>query len=366
MIREQSSGSICQGYVMSVSKIFRPLVHQRVCIALLVLGSGALACAGEGPRSANGAQPPTDGVADASVISEDLVRGHINVIADDSMSGRATPSRGLDLTAAYIAAQFERLGLEPLGDNRTFIQRYPLPLQRNVLAPNVVGLLEGADPVLKKQFVVFSAHMDHVGIGAPVNGDSIYNGADDNASGTTAVLALADAFARSPERPKRSLIFLTVSGEERGLWGSAHFASQPPVPIDSIVAALNIDMIGRNWRDTIVAIGKEHSDLGVSIDRVAREHPELRLSPIDDPWPNEQFYFRSDHYNFARRGVPVLFFFSGVHGDYHEPGDEPRKIDVEKATRVARLLYHFGREVANASAKPVWNRESYRRIVGDK
>jgi hypothetical protein len=348
---------------MSVFTVFRK--QRSACIALLTAAL-TLACGSEGPRSANGAPAKSDSATDSNIITEELIRRHISVIADDSMAGRSTPSRGLDLTAAYIAAQFQRVGLEPLGDNRTYVQRYPLPLQRNVFAPNVVGLLQGSDPVLKNQFIVFSAHMDHVGVGAPVNGDSIYNGADDNGSGTAAVLALAEAFAATTPRPKRSLLFLAVSGEERGLWGSAHFASQPPVTLDSIVAALNIDMIGRNWRDTIVAIGKEHSDLGAAIDRVAREHPELQLSPIDDPWPNEQFYFRSDHYNFARRGVPVLFFFSGTHGDYHEPGDEARKIDVEKVTRVARLLYFFGRDVANATAKPVWNPESYRRIVGDK
>ena len=203
-------------------------------------------------------------------------------------------------------------------------------------------------------------------MGEPANGDSIYNGADDNASGTAAVLALAEAFARAKDRPRRSLIFLTVSGEERGLWGSAYFASHPPVAIDSIVAALNIDMIGRNWRDTIVAIGKEHSDLGANVDRIAREHDELRMTTIDDPWPNEQFYFRSDHYNFARRGVPALFFFSGTHEDYHGPDDEVQKIDFEKEMRVTRLLYHFGAEIANAAARPAWNPESRRRIVGQQ
>jgi hypothetical protein len=324
------------------------------------------ACANEGARAADGAQP-SKGEGDAAVITESLLRRHVEAIAHDSMRGRATPSRELDMTAAYIASQFRGLGLRPLGDDdRSFIQSYPIPIQRSEQAPNVVGLLEGSDPALKGEFVVFSAHMDHVGVGAPVNGDSIYNGADDNASGTAAVLALAEAFARGKERPRRSLIFLSVSGEERGLWGSAYFASHPPVPIDSIVAALNIDMIGRNWRDTIVAIGKEHSDLGAKVDSVAAQLPELRMSPIDDPWPNEQFYFRSDHYNFARRGVPVLFFFSGVHGDYHAPDDEPDKIDFEKETRVVRLLYNFGMHIANADARPTWNPESYRRIVGQR
>jgi Zn-dependent M28 family amino/carboxypeptidase len=327
---------------------------------------GVPACANDGTRSANGAQAPDTPEGDAGAITQDLLRRHIAVIADDSMRGRTTPSPGLDATAAYIASQFARLGLKPLGDSGAFIQSYPLPPQRDARAPNVVALLEGSDPALKGEYLVFSAHMDHVGVGEPVNGDSIYNGADDNASGTAAVLALAEAFARGRERPRRSLIFLTVSGEERGLWGSAYFASHPPVPLDSIVAALNIDMIGRNWRDTIVAIGKEHSDLGARVDSIAGEHPELNMSTIDDPWPNEQFYFRSDHYNFARRGVPALFFFSGTHADYHGPDDEPDRIDIEKETRVARLLYHVGLHIANAAARPVWNPESYRRIVGQR
>ena len=300
---------------------------------------------------------------DVAAITQDLLRRYIGVIAHDSMHGRATPSRGLDLTASYIAAQFARLRLQPRGDNGSFIQRYPVPGRKDLRAPNVVAVLEGSDHVLRHQYVVFSAHMDHVGVGAPVAGDSIFNGADDNASGTAAVLALAEAFGQSATRPKRSLIFLTVSGEEQGLWGSAHFAAHAPVPLDSVVAALNIDMIGRNWRDTIVVIGKEHSDLGATVERVALAHPELRMSPISDPWPNERFFSRSDHYNFARRGVPALFFFSGTHADYHGVDDEAHKIDVEKEVRIVRLLYHFGLEIANAAARPVWQPESYRRIV---
>ena len=127
-------------------------------------------------------------------------------------------------------------------------------------APNTVGILEGSDPGLRKEFLVYSAHMDHIGI-TPGQADSINNGADDDGSGTVGVMELAEAFSQGP-RPKRSIIFLTVSGEEKGLWGSNYFTLHPPVPIGQIVADINIDMIGRNWPDTIVAIGKEHSDLG--------------------------------------------------------------------------------------------------------
>jgi hypothetical protein len=233
------------------------------------------------------------------------------------------------------------------------------------IAPNVVGILRGSDPALRDEYVVFSAHMDHVGVGAPdPSGDSIYNGADDDASGTSTVLELAEAFARLEPRPARSLIFLTVSGEERGLWGSDWFAGHPPVPIERVVANLNIDMIGRNWPDTIVAIGREHSDLGATLERVNRAHPELGMTAIDDPWPAESFYTRSDHYNFARRGVPILFFFSGTHADYHRPSDEAERIDVDKTARVGRLLFWLGLEIANGRGRPRWDPASYRSIVG--
>ena len=229
-------------------------------------------------------------------------------------------------------------------------------------APNTVGILEGSDPRLKNEYIVYSAHMDHIGI-SPGRPDSINNGADDDASGTTGVIELAEAFSRPGARPKRSIIFLTVSGEEKGLWGSDYFARHPPVPIGQIVANINIDMIGRNWPDTIVAIGKEHSDLGETLNRVNAAHPELRMTAIDDRWPEERFYFRSDHYNFARRGVPVLFFFNGVHEDYHEVTDSPDKINSEKEARILKLLYYLGQEIGNAPKRPEWKPESRKEIV---
>jgi hypothetical protein len=233
---------------------------------------------------------------------------------------------------------------------------------QSLTAPNTVGILEGSDPVLKREYLVFSAHMDHIGI-TPGQPDSVNNGADDDASGTTGVMELAKAFSRPGGRPKRSIIFLTVSGEEKGLWGSQYFSEHPAVPIDRIVADINMDMIGRNWKDTIVAIGKEHSDLGATLERVNRAHPELGMTAIDDRWPEERFYFRSDHYNFARKGVPILFFFNGVHPDYHQVTDSPDKIESEKEARILRLVYYLGRAVGDAPQRPKWNPASYREIV---
>lgn len=230
-------------------------------------------------------------------------------------------------------------------------------------APNVVGILEGSDPVLRNQYIVLSAHMDHVGTRRDMPSDSIWNGADDDASGTAGVVELAEAFSRPGARPRRSLIFLTVSGEEHGLWGSSWFTEHPPVPLADVVADLNMDMIGRNWTDRIVVIGREHSDLGTSLFRVSSAHRELHMQPIDDLWPEENFYYRSDHFNFARRGVPILFFFNGVHADYHEASDSPDKIDAEKESRILRLVYYLAQDVGNAAERPKWRPASYRKIV---
>lgn len=230
-------------------------------------------------------------------------------------------------------------------------------------APNVIGILRGGDPRLRDEYVVFSAHMDHLGVGAPLNGDSIYNGADDNASGTSAVLEIAQAMSGVTPRPRRSMAFLLVSGEEKGLLGSEWFAEHPTIPLGAIVANLNIDMVGRNWPDTLVAVGKAQSSLGATVDSVARANPRLGLAMIDDPWPHERFYFRSDHYNFARKGIPILFFFSGVHEDYHRPSDESEKVDAEKAARVARLIALTGWAVANADGRPRWDPEARAQVV---
>ena len=221
--------------------------------------------------------------------------------------------------------------------------------------PNVVAVLPGSDPQLRNEYVVLSAHMDHVGVGEPVNGDSIYNGADDDASGTSALVEVAEALSLLPEAPRRSVVFLHVSGEESGLLGSQYFSEHPTIPIDRVVANINVDMIGRNSPDSVVVIGKDYSTLGPLADSLQAMHPELGLTLADDIWPEERFFFRSDHFHFARKEVPSLFFFSGVHEDYHEPSDELDKLDVDKAARITRMIFHLVREVANAPERPSWN-----------
>lgn len=291
------------------------------------------------------------------------VAGRFVALVNEGILAASLPGAGPDVARLRAAGP----AVLPLPSWQAHARQRVLPF-REMRAPNVVGILPGADPSLRDEFVVISAHMDHVGIRCRGTGpgDPICNGADDNASGTAGVVALARAFASPGARPRRSLVFLTVSGEERGLWGSRYFAANPPIDLTRAVANLNMDMIGRNWRDTVVAIGKGHSELGVIIDQVAARHPELGLAVVDDLWPAENLYARSDHINFARQGVPILFFTSGLHEDYHAASDTPDRIDAEKQARILRLIFHLTAEIADRPARPQWNPASYDAIVGKR
>jgi len=196
-----------------------------------------------------------------------------------------------------------------------------------------------------------------------VGADSICNGADDDASGAIGVVELAQAFSRLDPRPRRTLVFMTVSGEERGLWGSLYYVEHPRFPLGATVADLTTDMIGRNPSDAVLGIGKEHSSLGPLVDSVAARHRELRMRAINDTMPQERLLFRSDHFNFARKGVPILCFTTGLHPDYHRPTDSVEKIDADQEARILRLIFYLGLEVANAPARPEWNPQSRRQIV---
>jgi hypothetical protein len=241
------------------------------------------------------------------------------------------------------------------------VRRY---LER-AMAPNLAAVLEGRDRRLRREYVVVSAHLDHVGV-RPGRADSIFNGADDNASGVAGVLELAEAFSRREARPARSLLFLVPSGEEKGLWGSAYYVRHPTVPLKDVVADLNLDLIGRNWGDSVIVTGPEMSSLGETLHRVTAAHPELRMAPVADRWPEERIFYRSDHYNFALRRVPVLFFTSGTHADYHQPTDAADRIDTEKASRLVRYVFYIGAAVANDPRRPRWNPGSYERLVEER
>jgi len=186
----------------------------------------------------------------------------------------------------------------------------------------------------------------------PARRDSIFNGADDDGSGTVVMLEIAEQLVS--QRPARSIIFISLQGEEAGLRGSRCFVEHPTVPLEKIVANINLDMIAYNAPDSIVVIGKDYSSLGETMNRLNAANPDLGLIAADDIWPEERFFFRSDHYNFARKEIPALFFFSGVHRCYHRPCDEPDFIDADKAARVATLALYTIREIANADARPTW------------
>jgi Zn-dependent M28 family amino/carboxypeptidase len=234
---------------------------------------------------------------------------------------------------------------------------------------NVVAVFEGSDPVLKNEYVAIGAHYDHVGIGNPVNGDAIYNGADDDGSGTTAVLAIAEALAKTSPRPKRSVLLVWHCGEEKGLWGSKYFTQFPTVPLAQVVAQLNIDMIGRSKREgdtnpanrnlsgpnEIYVIGSKmmSTELGELSERVNAGYLNLAFNyKYDAPDDPERFFFRSDHFNYAQKGIPIIFYFDGVHEDYHRPSDEVSKIDFQKMEKVTRTVYATLREIANAPVRP--------------
>ena len=220
---------------------------------------------------------------------------------------------------------------------------------------NVVGFLEGADPKLKDEVVAFTGHFDHLGV-TPEG--VVYPGADDDGSGTVTVLQLAQAFTTNPVKPKRSMLFMTVVGEEKGLWGSSWYVNHPILPLEKTVADLNTDMIGRTDKkyddlkssNYVYVIGSDKISTQLdSILRVSNKETEnlvLDYTFNDDKDPN-QFYRRSDHYNFARFGVPIVFFFTGEHADYHRPTDTVDKILFDRMVRIIRVIYATGWKVAN-------------------
>jgi hypothetical protein len=228
--------------------------------------------------------------------------------------------------------------------------------------PNVAAVRRGSDPALADTYVVVTAHFDHMGVGNPdESGDSIFNGADDNASGTAALLEMARATMALPEAPARSILFLAVSGEEKGLLGSAAWTENPTVPIGGVVANINLDMVGRNAPDTLIAIGQEHSTLEAVIRRIA-DRPGLGLNIIEDPEPEKMFFFRSDQLSFIQRGIPAVFFTTGDHEDYHQQSDRPERIDTDKLARVARLAFHLAYEIAMDPVAPEWTEAGWREV----
>lgn len=224
------------------------------------------------------------------------------------------------------------------------------------ITQNVVAYLEGAHPVLKNEVVAFGAHYDHVGVDE--SGD-VFNGADDDGSGTTAMLEIARAFAKNPERPKRSLLFVSHTGEEKGLLGSRYYTEHPLVPLEHTVVQLNMDMIGRNDSNSVYIIGSDF--LSQELHQINLAANEMIGLNFDYTYNNEgdpnRFYYRSDHYNYAKHGIPIIFYFTGVHEDYHKVTDTVDKINFDKMARIARLVYLTGWKVANRETRPKVDRK---------
>ena len=301
----------------------------------------------------------------------------LGVIADDSMEGRDTGSRGGAAAARYIAAQFERAGLQPAGDSGWF-QRVPLawvtltnpqngqtrrvmrlqpdfaardtfPAADRVTAVNVVGILVGSDPTLKDEAIVIDAHYDHIGTAAAgacraVGADSVCNGADDDASGTVAVMEVARMLASARTAPKRTIVFLLVTGEERGTLGSLWYLDHPLVPIAATVANLEIEMIGRP--DSLAGGAGKAWLTGYDRSTMGQMLRDNGIALVADPRPDQHFFERSDNIAFAYRGVPAHTISSfNLHNDYHRPSDEVRFADpahmaavINATTRATRLL----------------------------
>ena len=245
---------------------------------------------------------------------------------------------------------------------------------------NVVAIYEGGDSALKQEYVALGAHYDHIGV-STTGTDRINNGADDDGSGTVALLNMAEALVRGSVRTKRSWLFVWHAGEEKGLWGSRYFVEHPPVPLDKVVVQLNVDMIGRSRKngesgnnvltgpnETYVIGSKMMSSaLGSLSERVNKDYLDLSFNyKYDEPSDPNRFFFRSDHYNYAKKGVPIIFYFSGVHADYHRASDEISAIDFGKMERVARTIYATAYALAELPARPAVDRKLPAQLATDE
>jgi hypothetical protein len=302
-----------------------------------------------------------------SVVSPDLrreVHADMAFLADDELHGRGSATRDEHIAALFAASQFESLGLEPGGDNGTFLQKtaLPNPLPANIqqsLAKfeatprketwNAIAILRGS--TAPNEVILLTAHLDHLGIGPAVHGDTIYNGADDDASGTTAVLALARILANGP-RPRRTIVFALFGSEEIGGFGNHAFLAHPPVPLNSIVTNLEFEMIGRPdpavSPGTFWLTGFNRTNLG----------PELvkhGAHLVNDPHLGQHFFSRSDNYALARQGIIAQTVSSfGLHKDYHQPSDELRSIDFAHMTNAISSMIAPIDWLANTTWKPQW------------
>jgi len=305
---------------------------------------------------------PANAQRGKTTVTEKSVRKHMGALAGDEMNGRGSASAD-ELTAAkYIASQLKLLRIKPAGDKGGYLQTVtfkrrvrgaPDQAPTEATTTNVLGIIRGRDPLLAKETILLSAHLDHLGVGREVNGDKIYNGADDDASGVTAVLELAKALMSGP-RPKRTVVFALFGSEEIGGWGARYFQEHPPVPFESLVANLEFEMIGRPDaavpRDTLWLTGYERSNLGPALKVFG-----ARL--VADPHPDQHFFQRSDNIVLARKGIVAHTVSSlGLHTDYHRPSDDLAHIDFEHMTDAIKSMVEPVRWLVNSNFKPEWNK----------
>jgi Zn-dependent M28 family amino/carboxypeptidase len=299
-----------------------------------------------------------------TITSKDLIK-HLYTVASDEMEGRNTGSIGQKKAGNYLISQYQSNGISFPKGATDFYQKVPaafLNAKRNENLPdseNIWAYIEGSEK--PNEVIVISAHYDHIGI---ENGE-IFNGADDDGSGTVALLEIAQAFQIAKKEghgPKRSILFLHVTGEEHGLLGSSYYSEHPLFPLANTITDINIDMIGRHDEfhndssDYVYLIGSDYlsTDLYTICEEVNKKYVNLFLDyKFNDRKDPNRFYYRSDHYNFAKNGIPSVFLFNGVHADYHKASDEVDKIEFEALKKRTQLAFSIAWEIANRENRPV-------------
>lgn len=303
-----------------------------------------------------------------TITPEDL-KTHLYIVASDEMQGRNTGEEGQKKAGKYLISQYTKNGISFPKAATDWYQKVPSVFMARSFSPklndseNIWAYIEGSEK--PDEVLVISAHYDHVGM---KNGE-VYNGADDDGSGTVALLEIAQAFMQAKKDgygPKRSILFLHVTGEEHGLHGSRYYSENPLYPIANTIADLNIDMIGRRddeHKDNgnyVYVIGSDRlsTDLHNINEAANKKYTNITLDyRFNDRKDPNQFYFRSDHYNFAKKGIPIIFYFNGVHADYHMPTDEPDKIEYDLLAKRAQLAFVTAWELANRDNRPVVDKD---------
>jgi len=296
----------------------------------------------------------------ANTITAAEMKTDLYIYASDEFEGRDTGAPGQKKAVEFLKKEYQKMGVSSVDGTDNYFQ--PIPesyFEGKALgdSENVLAYIEGTEK--PDEVLVLSAHLDHVGI----HDGKVYNGADDDGSGTVALLEMAEAFQKAKKDgkgPKRSVLILHVTGEEKGLFGSRYYAENPVFPLANTVANINVDMIGRvdpEHKDApnyVYVIGADRLSTGLdaAVTKANKNLTDFKLDyKYNDRNDPQRIYYRSDHYNFAKKGVPAVFFFSGIHEDYHQPTDTPDKIDYPLMTTRTKLIFHTAWELANSDER---------------